>query len=204
MKPLKLQDLEIGYKREVQNFNADLVDKEIASNNLILNYNMSTNFKLGWFTQYLYTTQTDKNERNLLFTSIYYNFLSKPVLKGGLNYQYITFKNQVPMDYFSPEKFNAVEVFIDFSKNDKKLFYSLNVATGYQYIEDQPKQSSYRIQAKLGYNLSDRLITNIYGTRSNIASATAAGFTFTEVGFVLKWYLTKKPVFYKKLKSIRK
>ena len=30
MKPLKLQDLEIGYKREVQNFNADLVDKEIA------------------------------------------------------------------------------------------------------------------------------------------------------------------------------
>ena len=204
MKPLKLQDLSIGYKREIQNFNADLVNKEIASNNLILNYNMSTNFKFGWFTQYLYTTQTDKNERNLLFTSVYYNFLSKPILKGGFNYQYITFKNQVPTVYFSPEKFNAVEVFIDISKNDKNLFYSLNAATGYQYIDNQPRQSTYRIQAKLGYNLSDRLITNIYGTRSNIASATASGFTFTEVGFVLKWYLTKKPVFFKKLKSIRK
>lgn len=204
MKPLKLQDLAIGYKREVQNFNADLVDKEIASNNLILNYNMSTNFKLGWFTQYLYTTQTDKNERNLLFTSLYYNFLLKPVLKVGLNYQYITFKNQVPTVYFSPEKFNAVEVFIDILKNDEKLFYSLNAATGYQYIEDQPKQSTYRIQAKLGYNLSDRLIANIYGTRSNIASATAAGFTFTEVGFVLKWYITRQPIFYKKLNPIRK
>ncbi|MBT8316500.1 MAG: hypothetical protein HKP59_02625 [Lutibacter sp.] len=197
MKPLKLQDLEIGYKREVQNFNADLVDKEIASNNLILNYNLSTNFKFGWFTQYLYTTQTDENERNLLFTSLYYNFLSKPTFKGGLNFQYITFKNQVPETYFSPEKFNAVEVFIDISKNDKKLFYSLNAATGYQYIEDQPKQSTYRVQVKLGYNVSERFITNIYGTRSNIASATAAGFTFTEVGFVVKWDLTKKPIFYK-------
>jgi len=198
MKPLKLQDLEIGYKREVQNFNADLVDKEIASNNLILNYNLSTNFKFGWYTQYLYTTQTDENERNLLFTSLYYNFLSKPAFKGGLNFQYITFKNQVPETYFSPEKFNAVEVFIDISKNDKKLFYSLNAATGYQYIEDQPKQSTYRVQAKLGYNISERFITNIYGTRSNIASATAAGFTFTEVGVVLKWYLTRKPIFLKK------
>ncbi|WP_157961088.1 tetratricopeptide repeat protein [Lutibacter citreus] len=194
-KPIKLQDLEIGYKREVQNFNADLVDKEIASNNYILNYNLSTNFKLGWFTQYLYTTQTDKNERNLLFTSLYYNFLSKPAFKGGLNFQHITFKNQVPTVYFSPEKFNAVEVFIDISKNDKKLFYGLNAATGYQYIEEQPKQSTYRIQAKLGYNISERLLANIYGNRSNIASATASGFTFTEVGFVLKWYLTKKPVF---------
>ncbi|WP_298363696.1 tetratricopeptide repeat protein [uncultured Lutibacter sp.] len=199
MKPLKLQDLEIGYKREVQNFNADLIDEEIASNNLILNYNISTNFKFGWFTQYFYTTQTDDNERNLLFTSLYYNFLKKPALKGGVNYQFITFKNQVPTVYFSPEKFNAVEVFIDISKNDKKLFYSLNAATGYQYIEDQPKQSTYRLQAKLGYNISDRLITNIYGTRSNIASATASGFTFTEAGIVLKWYLTRKPTFIKNL-----
>ena len=197
MKPIKLQDLEIGYKREVQNFNADLVDKEIVTHNLILNYNLSTNFKFGWFTQYLYSTQTDKNERNLLFTSLYYNFLSKPALKGGFNYQYITFKDQVPTVYFSPQKFNAVEVFIDITKNDRNLFYSLNAATGYQYIENQPKQSTYRVQAKLGYNLSDRLISNIYGTRSNIASATSAGFTFTEIGFVLKWYLTRKPLFIK-------
>jgi hypothetical protein len=27
--------------------------------------------------------------------------MSNPVLKGGLNYQYIAFKNQVPTDYFS-------------------------------------------------------------------------------------------------------
>lgn len=195
MKPLKLQDLEIGYKRDIQNFNADLVDKEIASNNLFLNYNISSNFNLGWFTQYFYTDQTDDNSRNLLFTSLYYNFSSKPAIKGGFNYQYIAFKNQIPTSYFSPKKFNAMEVFVDISNNKNTVFYSLIAATGFQYIEDQSKQSTYRIQAKFGYNFSDRLLTNIYGTRSNIASATAAGFTYTELGIILKWQLTKLPIF---------
>ena len=200
MKPLKLQDLEVGYKREMQNFNSDLIDKQIVSNNFYANYNISTNIKFGWFTQYFYTTQSDSNTRNLFFTSLYYNFLSKPVLKGGINYQFIAFKNQVPTDYFSPKKFNAVEIFADFLKDEnvaevKSIFYNVNAATGFQFIEDDEKQWTYRIQAKLGYKFSDRLLANVYGLRSNIASATAAGFTYNEFGFRLKWLIFSKPMF---------
>ena len=200
IKPMKLQDLEIGYKREIQNFNSDLIDKEIAANNYYLNYNLSTNFNFGWFTQYFYTTQTDDNTRNLLFTSFYYNFMSSPVLKGGLNYQYIAFKNQVPTDYFSPSKFNAVEVFIELLKDEKiaevnSWFYNANLATGYQFIENNDKQWTYRVQAKLGYKFSDRLLANIYGIKSNIASVSVAGFTYTEMGLRLKWNLFDKPIF---------
>lgn len=195
MQPFKLQNLELGYTREVQNFNADLVDQEIASNNLFFNYNITTNFNVGLFTQYFYTTQSDDNTRNLLFTSLYYNFLSKPVIKGGVNYQYLTFKNQVPATYFSPRKFNSIEGFIDLSNNNKNIFYSLTIANGYQFIENQTKQSTYRIQAKFGYNFSERFLGNVYATKSNIASATVSGFTFTEFGFVLKWDLTKNPIF---------
>lgn len=200
IKPFKLQDLEIGYKREVQNFNSDLIDKQIAANNYYFNYNMGTNFNFGWFTQYFYTSQTDNNTRNLLFTSFYYNFMSNPVLKGGLNYQYIAFKNQVPTDYFSPKKFNAVELFLEILKDEKIVeakswFYNANVATGFQFIEDNSKQWTYRVQAKFGYKFSDRLLANIYGTRSNIASTTAAGFTFNEIGLRLKWNLFDKPIF---------
>ncbi|MFT7499184.1 MAG: hypothetical protein ACI8QP_001782, partial [Porticoccaceae bacterium] len=36
---------------------------------------------------------------------------------------------------------------------------------------------------------------NLYGLHSNIASTTATGFTFTEVGFRLRWDLFKKPIF---------
>jgi hypothetical protein len=32
-------------------------------------------------------------------------------------------------------------------------------------------------------------LVNVYGTRSNIASTTAAGFTFNEVGLRLKWVI---------------
>ncbi len=200
IKPLKLQDLEVGYKRDLQNFNTDLIDKKIAANNYYFNYNIGSNIKLGWFTQYFYTTQSDNNTRNLLFTSLYYSFLSKPVLKGGFNYQYISFKNQVPTIYFSPNQFNAYEVFIELLKDEKitesnSLFYNLNIATGFQYIEKLDKQSTYRIQAKLGYKFSDRLLGNIYGLKSNIASAAASGFTYTEIGFRFNWLLTNKPLF---------
>ena len=200
IKPMKLQDLEIGYKRDLQNFNTDLIDKQISANNYYFNYNIGSNFKLGWFTQYFYTTQSDNNSRNLLFTSLYYSFLSKPILKGGFNYQFIAFKDQVPTVYFSPSQFNAYEVFVELLKDEKiaennTWFYNLNLATGYQYIEKLDKQSTYRIQAKLGYKFSDRLLVNIYGLKSNIASAAASGFTYTEVGFRLKWNIFNKPVF---------
>ena len=200
IKPLKLQDLEVGYKKEMQNFNTDLINKQIAANNYYLNYNVGSNFNLGWFTQYYYTSQTDDNTRNLLFTSLYYNILSKPVLKTGLNYQYITFKDQVPTIYFSPKKFNAFEIFVDFLKDEKitlnkSVFYNVTAALGYQFIEDNEKQLTYRIQARLGYKFSDRLLMNIYGGQSNIASVSVAGFTYTEFGLRLKWNIFNKPVF---------
>ena len=202
IKPFKLQNLEFGYKREIQNFNADLLDREIVQNNFLINYSLNTNFNLGWYTQYYYTSQNDDNARNLLFTSLYYNILEKPSLKAGFNYQNISFKNQVPLIYFSPSKFNAAEVFVNIIKDEtiaenKEWFYELTAATGYQFIENNKKQSTYRVQGKLGYKLSERSLLNIYGTQSNIASATAAGFIFTEIGLRFKWYFLKKPFFNK-------
>lgn len=202
IKPFKLQNLELGYKRDIQNFNAELLNREIIQNNLIVNYNLSTNFNLGWFTQYYYTFQSDDNARNLVFTSLYYNILKKPALKAGLNYQNISFKNQVPTIYFSPSSFNAAEVFVNLIKDEaiakpKEWFYGLTAATGFQFIEDNERQSTYRVQGQFGYKFSERSLLNFYGTRSNIASATAAGFTFNEVGIRFKWSFLKKPVFKK-------
>ena len=200
IKPFKLQNLELGYKRELQNFNAELLDREIVQNNFLVNYSLNTNFRLGWFTQYYYTFQNDDNTRNLLFTSLYYRILDKPSLKAGFNYQNISFKKTVPTIYFSPRKFNAVEVFVNLIKDENNTknnewFYELTAATGYQFIEDDQKQSTYRIQGSLGYKFSETSALNIYGLQSNIASTSAAGFKFTEIGLRFKWYLFKKPLF---------
>ncbi len=208
MKPFRLQNLELGYKREIQEFNAALLDREIMMDNFILNYNLNTNFNLGWYTQYIYTTQSDDNKRNLLFTSLYYKVLRRPSTKVGINYQYITFKDQVPTIYFSPSRFNVVEVFADLIKNssEKKAYwyYGVNAAAGYQFIEDQEKSTTFRIEGKLGYQFSNRFRAHAYAKHSNIASATAAGFKFTEIGLQLKWYLTKKPLFNHKIIAIEK
>ena len=201
-KPFKLQNLELGYKREIQNFNAALLAENIVQNNYLINYSLNTNFRLGWFTQYYYTTQNDTNTRNLIFTSLYYNILEKPSLKAGINYQNISFKNQVPTIYFSPSKFNAYEVFFNIIKDENNTkknewFYELTAASGFQYIENNKKQRTYRIQSKLGYKFSERSILTLYGSKSNIASATAAGFTFTEIGLRFKWFILRKPFFRK-------
>ena len=200
IKPFKLQDLEIGYQRDIQNFNAELLGKQIVQNNFLVNYSLNTNFNLGWFMQYYYTTQSDKNTRNLLFTSLYYTLLQKPAFKTGVNYQTISFKNQVPTVYFSPKTFNAVEIFINLIKDENnlkknQLFYELTAAAGYQFIEEQQAQSTFRFQGKFGLIISERSLVNLYGLRSNIASATAAGFNFTEIGIRFKFYLSKKPIF---------
>ncbi len=198
--PFKMQNLEVGYQREVQNFNADLIEREIVLNNYSLNYNLGTNFNLGWYTQLIHTQQSDANSRNLLFTSLYYTLLKKPALKMGVNYQYITFAEQVPTIYFSPEKYQALEIFADVrGAISKKTSYMASTATGIQQVEADPNTTIFRAEANVQHRFSKRFITSIYGKYSNIASATAAGFEFTELGIKLKWLLTKKPLFYDKL-----
>lgn len=202
IKSLKNQVLDLGYKRELQNFNADLLDRDIVMNHYYLNYNLNTNFNLGWFTQYYFTSQSDDNTRHLVFTSIYYNILSKPVLKAGLNYQFITFKDQVPDIYFSPEHFNAFEIFANLSKDEqiskpKSWYYNLTAATGFQKTESTDSQNTYRFQGQVGYKLSNRFLVNLFGIHTNIASTTAAGFTYTELGLRVKWFFLQKPIYKK-------
>ncbi|HAI37574.1 MAG TPA: hypothetical protein DCM40_05325, partial [Maribacter sp.] len=200
LQPFKMQNLTLGYQREVQNFNAELIEREIIQNHYGLNYNLGTNVNFGWYTQLMHTQQSDENVRNLLFTSLYYNVLRKPALKMGLNYQYITFKDQVPTIYFSPEKYQAVEIFADVrGKISEKTTYAVSAATGIQKVEEDPNTNIFRAEASVKHQFSKRFSLSVYAKYSNIASATAAGFEFTEIGLKAKWLFLKKPLFHKKL-----
>ncbi|MFX0558260.1 tetratricopeptide repeat protein [Maribacter sp. CXY002] len=202
LQPLKLQNLELGYQREIQNFNADLIGLEIVQNHYGLTYNLGTNVNFGWYTQLMHTQQSDNNVRNLLFTSFYYTVLQKPALKMGINYQYITFNDQVPTIYFSPEKYQAIELFADLrGKFSENTTYMASAATGYQKVEEDPNTVIFRAEAGVQYQFSKRFSGNFYGKYSNIASATAAGFEFTEIGIKLKWLFLSKPLFFETMKK---
>lgn len=196
-KPFRLQNLEFGFQRKLEDFNVDLLDRKLVNDHYFVNYNISTTFNLGWYNQYFLTNLSDGNQRNLFFSSLYYNFLSEPTLKGGINYQYITFSIQNPTIYFSPSSFNNFEIFLELLKNEqttkaKNWFYSANAATGIQKIETNDGQFTYRLNAKLGYKFSEDFLMNIFGNHTNIASATVAGFTFTEIGIRLKWHFSNR------------
>ncbi len=196
---LKLQNLTLGYKKTLESFNADLLNRQLVLNRFYANYNLSTNINLGWYTQYVFTALNDHNSSHLIFTSLYYNLLKSPLLKGGINGQYITFKDQRPTVYFSPDMFNAVEVFLELNRMDlehlkQHWLYNITLATGLQYIDKQ-QQSTYRLQGNFGYKFSNRFLAKLYANHSNIASTTAAGFTFSEFGIKLKWHILKSPIF---------
>ena len=203
--PLKLQNLELIYTKEVQNFNADLLEREIIMHHYGLTYNLATNFNAGWYTQLMHTQQTDLNTRNLLFSSLYYNLFKKPAAKVGINYQYISFANQVPSIYFSPSIYQALELFAELKTAlSDKTDFSVSAASGYQIVEKDPKTVIFRAETGLQHQFSKRVRGNFYGKYSTIASATAAGFEFTEIGFKIQWLFTKKPLFYKKLQQLVK
>ncbi|GER60020.1 hypothetical protein ULMA_21280 [Patiriisocius marinus] len=194
-RPLPLQYLEVGYSRMLQNFNADLINQKIFMNNYSLNYNMGTNINLGWYTGLMHTQQTDGNSRNLLFTSLYYSFSKAPAVKGGINYQYLSFKDQVPTVYFSPSIYQAVEVFVEANGSTGKFSYSASAAGGYQFVEDDEATTLFRLEAKATYDFTPRFQVMTYGKYSNSASATASGFEFMELGLKLRWQILEGPLF---------
>ena len=186
-RPLPNQFLSLGYNRELQNFNASLIDEKIFMNNFNVSHNLGSNFGLGWYTSYIYTPQTDGNKRNLLFTSLYYNFTKRPAIKGGINYQYMKFSQQVPELYFSPSKYTSLEVFAEAKGTMGILGYTLNSAIGKQFVENDPASALFRIEARVAVQFIENLNAALYGKYSNIASAIASGFSFTEVGVQVQW-----------------
>ncbi len=194
--PLKLQNVRLGYQREMENFNAALIAREIVKNHYQLTYNLGTNFGLGWYTQLMHTEQSDANSRDLLFTSIYYSVLRKPALKVGVNYQLMGFTEQVPELYFSPSRYQAIELFADFrGQFSPETGYVLSSAFGQQQVEDDPNSGLFRIEAGLTHQFSKRFGANLYGKYSNVASATAAGFEATEIGVRVNWLMGNQPIF---------
>ncbi len=188
IKPTFNQSFSINYQKEYHNFNAQLIDSKIAQNHFFANYHILTKWNVGWFTQYYFTQQSDDNNRNLWFNSLYYVIKKERVIKFGLNTQIISFKEERPEIYFSPKQFSAFEGFVDvnLSKINSKYIANGNLAFGYQYI-NKVRQQSFRGELNLGYKITSEFTVNSYGRYSNLSSGTAAGFEFNELGIKLNY-----------------
>ncbi len=199
LRPFRKNQTEVGVFREIQDYNYSLVAAQIINVQYFVNHNISTDFGLGWYNQYFFTSQSDNNERNLWFSSLYYLFRENPTVKAGINYQTMRYNEQRPELYFSPSRYFTYEGFAEVLKEQKPLEsgfeYQLNVAVGQQRINNSELQATYRVQARVGYSFRGVFQCSLNGLKSNIAATTIAGFTFTQVGLSLLWKPLKKYAF---------
>lgn len=193
--PFRRQHMEVFYQRSIQNFNAELIARNIRMDQFGSSYHLSTNFGLGWFGQGIYQNQSDGNSSMLLFTSLYLEPLTKPVLKAGVNFQYLGFQEQRPLEYFSPLRYTSWDGFAEYRPNlGRKTRLYLQVASGYQRIEAQPVQALFRAKAEISRVVWKQLEATLFGSYSSQASSTAGGFEFTQTGLRLGWKF-KSPAF---------
>jgi hypothetical protein len=98
---------------------------------------MGTNFNFGWFNISTLRKRTTIRETFCLLLSII--TLCPIRFERRTELPIHCLQNQVPTDYFSPKKFNAVELFMEILKDEKleakSWFYNANLATGFQFIE---------------------------------------------------------------------
>ncbi|CAL2078799.1 Tetratricopeptide repeat-containing protein [Tenacibaculum sp. 190524A02b] len=183
------QNLNFSFQKEYHNFNAQLINSEIYQNHLSLNYHILTKYKIGWFTQYYFTSQSDDNIRNLWFNSIYYLLKKETPFKIGINTLLMGFKKERAEVYFSPERYFVFEGFVDYSifKHSDKWKLNFIAAYGFQEINATSSQQSFRTELNFGYQLSKKLSFLSFYKHSNQAVENAAGFEFNELGLLLKY-----------------
>ncbi|MDH3697184.1 MAG: tetratricopeptide repeat protein [Flavobacteriaceae bacterium] len=190
------QKLELIYNRELENFNAALIQEEIVKDHLGLSFHQSTNLDLGLYTQFIQTAQSDENNRTLFFSSVFYQMIEKTQTKIGVNYQYISFREQRPEVYFSPEEFHVAEIFSSSNLTiSPASSLSFSGATGFQIVETNTPIFTFRGDLSIQHRISNHFNLNIYGMYSNLASSTAAGFEYMEAGIRFQWIWSGKKLF---------
>ena len=181
----KNQTLAYNFIQEAHNYNADLLRSGIIMSHHKLIYHFRSPFKVGLYTQFISTTQTDDNLRNLLFASLYYNLNEIPYIKFGINYNVMTHRESYPLLYFSPSYFQATEGFFNINNIERKknkVIFDLTVAFGTQTTRETDPEFTRRVEAKLGWRFKRNGHLLLYYNTSNASQSTVTGFRYSAFG----------------------
>ncbi|SFN66997.1 protein of unknown function [Algoriphagus ornithinivorans] len=171
------------YSSDLLNFTADLLGKNIRSNNLGALAHVMLDGKTGIFSQGSYGMLNDGNTRIQFFGSIYRLIRTEPTLKTGLNFSALSFSDSETNLYFAPEQFMSTELFVDYSSPMpliSKVALKIQAAAGVQKINELNWEPTYRANAELNYRISG-FDLGLNGQFSNVAAASGTGYRFHAV-----------------------
>lgn len=177
------------YSSEILNYTANLLDKNIRSDNVGYVAHILFTGKTGVYTQGSFGALTDKNQRYQFFGSLYHLFRTDPTLKAGINLSALHYTDNTVTSYFSPDRFLNSEVFVDYSAgvpNMARFFLQVQAAAGCQQINDQPWEKAARFQSEISFR-TYHFETGLKYQTSNVASAVGAGYAFNWLTLRLMW-----------------
>lgn len=186
----KYHNFDAAFSKDLHNYTADLVQSGIGRDHITLTYNFAAPTRLGMYSQYIRTQQSDGNSRNLFFASLYYRLLDAPTVKFGINYSTFGFDRQEPEKYFSPLNSNATEAFIQVMSDRsarKKFFYEAFISSGIQRVGPGTPQYSTRISAGLGYRIDHNFELMANYQKGNTVQASVSGYAFSQFGLQLRY-----------------
>ena len=130
--------------------------------------------------QWSKTFQSDQNQRNLAYVSVYYDIRRNPLIQGGVSY-FSMKHSQASNLYFTPEKLRHKELFLKIGckENASSRFYFIGTfAIGKQVINSSEVNTTLRIESKLGIRLN-ALDLNLTYTKNTASQYTVGGFSST-------------------------
>ncbi|MFK7952841.1 MAG: tetratricopeptide repeat protein [Ekhidna sp.] len=198
----KVQNVTIAYQNEIQDFNAQLLNQNLKTTHFVLKNAMYWKASgIGSYTELYKSFLSDGNSRNLMFTSLYKNFNTTPSLKAGINYLTMSFDEQLPTAYFSPNSYNQLEAFTSINYAGKKLPFKVNMdlAAGIQSLEGNG-QTTWRTKVMIEKS-AGRFDFSLSGSYSSISAAQTNGFSFSEITGKVIWRISEKPIFSKRFES---
>lgn len=177
------------YNTDILNYTANLLGKNIRSNNVGYITHLMMTGNDGFYSQGSAGWLSDKNQRYQFFGSLYHLFRTEPTLKAGVSVAALHFKDSTIKYYFSPNRYINSEAFFDFSTplpSLSKFYLQGQLAGGLQQIERQNWEPAFRLQTELGLRLK-HFETSLKYQTSNVASNTGSGYKFNWFTLRVNW-----------------
>lgn len=194
-KPWAYASVSFGYKQQLEDFNAVLLEQRLRNSRYTLTFHQGSRKGWGVYTNLQDVSYSDGNHSSMAFTSLYKQFGQGKILKLGVNLQYLAFRESRPDLYFSPETYKAAELFCGYEGTLwDQLKIQAGLAGGLQQIETNDITPVGRINLVSSLQLAERFTLNLNASHSTISSGNSAGFKFSRVGLGLKWELAEKPL----------
>lgn len=167
--------------RDYLNFTEEITSTKISRQQYGYESHVMFGPRMGVFSYGNMAFFSDQNQKTDVFVSLYGVANKKPIIKTGLNFNYVSFKIPTIL-YFSPSSYQNGSLFVDVEDKLSAKFplhYLVQAGFGYQIIETADLQPTFRLSVELKSTYKN-FAFRVSAGGSNVMSAIGTGYTYSQ------------------------